>query len=324
MRLQGLHDEQDRVAPEWESILQQLRAAAPALDRLGAQAREQQRRAQPWANATQAIAAGVAELSGLLPVATRWDATTGQLLVGAHVHFPGLVAPRRAAAAAGRLAALSAPQAAANASAEAGGIGDSAAGRRARRMALQRAAQDAGAAAAADWAPLLAQRFGARLQRAGADSAVALVPAGQLDAALQWLARRPAVHWVAPAPRLRLNNKRVTVIAQVGGSLSFQLRPFVLSVSPALAIFVVLVACARGLHAACVAELPSCAQRTAKGQNCSRFAGFWAGAPHAQPVPLAWAAPRRLAVPALEAAAPLSSPDAHVTFPPPPPNKTYI
>lgn len=215
---QGLHDEQDKLAPEWESILQQLRAAAPALDRLGVQAREQQRRAQPWANASLAIATGVDELSAALPVATRWDDKTGQLLVGALVHFPGLVAPRRAAAAPGSLTALSAAEAAANASAAAGSGGEGSAIRRARRIALQRAAQDAGAAAVADWGPVLAQRFGARVQRGGPDSVVVLAPAGQLDAALQWLARRPAVHWVAPSPRLRLNNKRVTVIAQVGAA----------------------------------------------------------------------------------------------------------
>lgn len=215
--LQGMHDEQDKLAPEWDAILRQLQAAAPALERLGSQAREQQRRAQPWANATQAIAAGVAELSGPLPVATRWDDKSGQLLVGAHVHFPGLVAPRAVAAAAGRLAAATAEGAAVNRSTVAGSSAEGSAIRRARRITLQRAAQDAGAAAVADWAPLLEQRFGARLQRGGPDSAVLLAPAGQVDAALQWLARRPAVHWVAPAPRLRLNNKRVTVIAQVRG-----------------------------------------------------------------------------------------------------------
>lgn len=196
--LQGLHDEQDKLAPEWSGILEQLGAATPQLERVAALAAEQRQRQQPWSNATQAVAAAVGMLRASLPVMTRWDSRTGQLLVGAWVHFPGLVTPRQASAtsAESNNTLQSLPQ-------------------RARRIMLQRKQQDPGAAAAADWAPLLASRFGARLERGSADTAVVLAPAQRLAAVLEWLTHRPAVHWVAPAPRLRLANKRVTTISQV-------------------------------------------------------------------------------------------------------------
>ena len=177
------HDEQDKLAPEWQRILQQLKALA-----------EQQR--QPPASAANAsLAAGMATaaLRDALPVATQWDAPSGQLLVGVSVAFPGLVAPH--------------PRAAAAAAATA---------RRARRVALQRQQQDAGSAAVADWAPLLQAQFGARIRRAGPDAALVLAPAPRLPAVLEWLAQRPAAHWVSPAPKLRPANKRASSIAQVG------------------------------------------------------------------------------------------------------------
>lgn len=175
--MQGLHEEQDKLAPEWGGVLQQL---------------EQQRAEAPLgANATSAA---VAAAAARLPVATRWDAASGQLLVAATVSFPGLAVPV----------------------ASRGGADAEAAQRpQARRIALQRQQQDAGAAAATDWGPLLRRRFGATLRRAGPDAAVVLAAADRLPEVLEWLSQRPAVHWVAPAPQLRLNNARASVISQV-------------------------------------------------------------------------------------------------------------
>ena len=130
-------------------------------------------------------------------MAARWDAAAGQLLIGAAVSFPGLAAP---AASRGLAAEAREP--------------------RTRRVALQRRAQDAGAD---DWAPQLARLFGARLQRTSPDSALVLAPAPQLGRVLQWLAQRPAAHWVAPAPRLRLHNAQASSITQVRGAGAGQL-----------------------------------------------------------------------------------------------------
>jgi subtilisin family serine protease len=171
----ALHEEQDRLAPEWQHILEQL---------------EQQQfyRGQLSANATRAaVAAVLAQLS----VAAQWDAAAQQLLIGAAVSFPTLAVP---AASRGLAAEAEAP--------------------RTRRVMLQRQAQDAGAAAAADWAPRLASLFGARLQRTSPETALVLAPAPQLGRVLQWLAQRPAVHWVDPAPKLRLNNAQASSITQ--------------------------------------------------------------------------------------------------------------
>lgn len=127
-----------------------------------------------------------------LPVAAQWDAASQQLLIGAAVSFPSLAVP---AASRGLAAEAEAP--------------------RTRRVMLQRQAQNAGAAAAADWAPQLARLFGARLQRTSPETALVLAPAQQLGRVLQWLAQRPAVHWVDPAPKLRLNNAQASSITQV-------------------------------------------------------------------------------------------------------------
>lgn len=173
---QALHEENDRLAPEWQPILEQL---------------QQQRyyRSQLTANATSAA---VRAVLSQLTVAAQWDATSQQLLIGAAVSFPSLAVP---AASRGLAAEADAP--------------------RTRRVMLQRQAQDAGAAAAADWAPQLASLFGARLQRTSPETALVLTPAQQLERVLQWLAQRPAVHWVDPAPKLRLNNAQASSITQV-------------------------------------------------------------------------------------------------------------
>ncbi len=176
--MQALHEEQDRLAPEWRPILEQL---------------EQRRyyRGQLTANATQAA---VRAVLAQLPVAAQWDAASQQLLIGAAVSFPSLAVP---AASRGLAAEAEAP--------------------RTRRVMLQRQAQDAGAGAAADWAPQLERLFGARVQRTSPETALVLAPAQQLGRVLQWLAQRPAVHWVDPAPKLRLNNAQASSITQVGG-----------------------------------------------------------------------------------------------------------
>ena len=174
---QALHEEQDRLAPEWRPILEQL----------------EQRRyysGQLTANATQAA---VRAVLAQLPVAAQWDAASQQLLIGAAVSFPSLAVP---AASRGLAAEAEAP--------------------RTRRVMLQRQAQDAGAGAAADWAPQLERLFGARLQRTSPETALVVAPAQQLGRVLQWLAQRPAVHWVDPAPKLRLNNAQASSITQVG------------------------------------------------------------------------------------------------------------
>lgn len=173
---QALHEEQDRLAPEWQPILDQLQ-------------QQQYYRSQLTANTTRAA---VRAVLSQLPVAAQWDAASQQLLIGAAVSFPSLAVP---AASRGLAAEAEAP--------------------RTRRVMLQRQAQDAGAAAAADWAPQLASLFGARLQRTSPETALVLAPAQQLGRVLQWLAQRPAVHWVDPAPKLRLNNAQASSITQV-------------------------------------------------------------------------------------------------------------
>ena len=180
------------MAPEWAAVQRRLAAAAPQLAALQAAAKR-------GGNATAATERAAAELRQQLPVATRWDATTGQLLVGVVVTFPGLLVPRVLPTRGAAVAAVEQQQHA-----------------RARRMTLQRETQHAGTAAVADWAPLLARRFGAQLSSSGRESAVVQVPVGRLADVLAWLAERPAVHWLSPAPKLRTNNRRVTSIAQVG------------------------------------------------------------------------------------------------------------
>ncbi|PSC76615.1 Serine protease ABC transporter B family tagA isoform A [Micractinium conductrix] len=188
----GAREESDKMAPEWAAVQRRLAAAAPQLAALQAAAKR-------GGNATAATERAAAELRQQLPVATRWDATTGQLLVGVVVTFPGLLVPRVLPTRGAAVAAVEQQQHA-----------------RARRMTLQRETQHAGTAAVADWAPLLARRFGAQLSSSGRESAVVQVPVGRLADVLAWLAERPAVHWLSPAPKLRTNNRRVTSIAQAG------------------------------------------------------------------------------------------------------------
>lgn len=187
LHLQGLHEQRDKLAPEWRGLLQQLEQLAPQLERLAALGRS------AGANATQAAAEAAAALRDSLPAASEWNAAAGQLLVGAVVAFPGLAGPTPKRAAAGPVEHQ----------------------QRSRRVALERERRDAGAAAAADWAPPLLQRFGARVRRGSADAAIVLAPAQRLAEVLDWLAQRPATHWVAPAPKMRLNNIRASTISQV-------------------------------------------------------------------------------------------------------------
>lgn len=154
----------DKLAPEWQPLLQQLELLVPHLHHL----------AQCGAG-TAVLEEAAAEA---LHVAFEWDAAAQQLLVGAHVTLPRRMAPLHAA---------------------------------------QQQGEEAGAAAEADWGPLLGRRFGARVQRAGASSALVLAPAPQLPAVLDWLAQRPAVTWVGPAAVARAANWRAAAVAQVGG-----------------------------------------------------------------------------------------------------------
>lgn len=126
-----------------------------------------------------ALEATVEEAAAGMQVAVEWDAARGQLMVGALVTFPRHMA-----------LLAQAPQ--------------------------QQRGADAGAAAAADWGPLLGRQFGARVRRGGASSALVLAPAQQLPAVLDWLAQRPAVHWVAPASMARAASWRATAVVQVG------------------------------------------------------------------------------------------------------------
>jgi hypothetical protein len=185
--VQGPHDERDRLAPEWQPILQQLQQLAPQLAQLESLARR-------GSNATAAAAVAAAAVRDVLRPATEWDAATGQLLVGAVVHFPGVAGPAQHAAAAATPAGHA---------------------QRAQRVMLERKRRDAGGAAAADWAPVLQQKFGAYVRRGSADTAVVLAPAGKLQDVLQWLAERPATQWVAPAPKLKWHNVRGSTISQV-------------------------------------------------------------------------------------------------------------
>jgi hypothetical protein len=184
--LQGPLDEQDKLAPEWAALLQQLRQLRPQIERAAALAAA--------ANGSAAAAASARAVQDALPSAAEWDAERGQLLVGAVVTFPGLAGP-----ASRRIPAASTQQA-----------------QRARRIMLERRRRDAGAAAAADWRPHLRSLGGARVRRAAADSLLVLAPAERLQQVLSWLAQRPATHWVAPAPKMQLNNIRASTITQVG------------------------------------------------------------------------------------------------------------
>lgn len=184
--LQGSHDERDKLAPEWAALLQKLRKLQPQIERASSLA--------ATANGTAAAAAAARAVQDALLAAAEWDGERGQLLVGAVVTFPGLAGPtpRRRSAAPMQQA------------------------QRARRIMLERRRRDAGAAAAADWAPHLRSLGGARCRRAAADSLLVLVPAERLQQVLTWLAQRPATHWVAPAPKVQLNNIRASTISQVG------------------------------------------------------------------------------------------------------------
>lgn len=168
-RTQAALEADDKLAPEWQGVLQELEHLQLQLERLKRQG----------ASST-ALQAAAEEAAATQHVAAEWDAAHQQLLVGALVTFP-------------------------------------------RRMALlTQAAQqlqqveDAGAAAEADWGPLLRRQFGARVRRGGASSALVLAPAQQLPAVLDWLAQRPAVLWVAPAAVARAANWRAAAVAQVG------------------------------------------------------------------------------------------------------------
>lgn len=174
------------MAPEWQPVLLQLHQMQPQLQQLTALA------LQGGANGTAAARLAAAAVQEALSPASEWDAASGQLLVGAVVSFPGLASPGGQ-----HRSRLADHQ------------------QRIRRVMLEREQRDAGAAAAADWAQPLLQRFGAVISRASADHAMVLVPAGQLAAAVDWLAARPTTHWVAPAPKIRLSNVRASTISQV-------------------------------------------------------------------------------------------------------------
>lgn len=129
------------------------------------------------------VEAAVEEAAAALQVAVEWDGARQALMVGALVTFPR------------RMAGIPAHTS---------------------KQQMQQQSEDAGAAAEADWGPLLGRLFGARVRRGGASSALVLAPAQQLPAVLDWLAQRPAVQWVAPAAVARTANWQAAAVVQVG------------------------------------------------------------------------------------------------------------
>ena len=190
----------DKLAPEWQQV---TAAIAAALNSSGnasdVPARRQQR---------------VAAVLATLPV-RRERGAGGEPLVPVQVVFPSLLLPLKHAGPAGGQGQAQPEEQQARRHRQ-----QEEQRQRVQRVLRQQAAYDAGAAAVADWAAPLAQQFGARISRGAAHLALVLAPPEKLPALLEWLAERPAVQWVAPAPRMLLHNKKGSAISQGGVAAS--------------------------------------------------------------------------------------------------------
>eukprot|EP00887_Chlorella_sp_A99_P001740 scaffold19.g1740.t1 len=192
----GAHEPADKLAPDWAGILAALaEALASSGNSSAAPAQQQEQRRQQQQRLDSALAS--------LPVQVQRDAF-GAPLVAVEVVFPALVVPQEHAE---------------HGEQEHWQLHEQQQQRMQRAM-REHAECDAGAAAAADWANPLRLQFGASIAHGARHLATVLVPPAHLGDVLDWLSQRPAVHWVAPAPRLRLRNKQAAAISQSGKPLA--------------------------------------------------------------------------------------------------------
>ena len=188
-----------KIAPEWHSLLDQIEAA-------GGGGRDDDSSSGDSSNSSSSIInntnnATVAQtlaaaMLGVLPV--RVQHRPGEWpQVGIRITFPDAHQPQPLP--------KEHPQAAQHAL-------------RRERIEAEQQGCTAGAAALADWTPLLQRAFGGgtdiEVHPAGPSSAVVFAPPWKVHAVLEWLAERPAVRWVSPLPRITLKNRESSVIMQ--------------------------------------------------------------------------------------------------------------
>ncbi len=75
-----------------------------------------------------------------------------------------------------------------------------------------------GMAAVKDWKKRIGRDFDiAHLEHNGKDAVRLYVPYNDIRRAVKWLSERHVVHWVEPAPKLRMMNRQASTITQSGG-----------------------------------------------------------------------------------------------------------